>query len=120
MSYSCGLGKICDGTRNCALVQGRAAARRGLESRRPDAAVPAAPVGAHARARARNHAHRREPLYIRLAVPRGRDRQPMLPWLDEHAAPTAWWSEMQPPGARPHSKCTRFMPDQRASPVDSH
>ena len=31
---------------------------------RADAAAPAAPVGAHARARARNHEHRREPLYI--------------------------------------------------------
>ena len=26
---------------------------------------------------------------------------------------------VQPPGARPPSNCTRFMPDQRASPVDS-
>ena len=31
---------------------------------RADAAAPAAPVGAHARARARIHEHRREPLYI--------------------------------------------------------
>ena len=31
---------------------------------RADAAAPAAPEGAHARARARIHVHRREPLYI--------------------------------------------------------
>jgi hypothetical protein len=47
---------------------------------------------ARASTRARNHVHRREPLYIRLAVLREPDRQPMLPRLDEHAAPTAWWS----------------------------
>ena len=35
---------------------------------RADAAAPAAPVGAHARARARIHEHRREPLYIDTPV----------------------------------------------------
>ena len=39
-------------------------------------------MGAHARARARIHVHSREPLYIRPAVLREPDRQPMLPQLD--------------------------------------
>ena len=93
---------------------------------RADAATPAAPVGAHARARARIHVHRREPLYIRHAVLPAPDRHPMLPRLDEHAPPSAWGSQIfirprtmfnrsrtaryrpsagaQPPSARPHSK----------------
>jgi hypothetical protein len=62
---------------------------------RADAAAPAAPVGAHARARARNHEHRRKPLYIRHAVLREPGRHPMLPQLDEYAPPRAWGSMMR-------------------------
>ena len=57
---------------------------------RADAAAPAAPVGAHARASARIHVHRREPLYNRPRRDRAPDRHPMLLRLDEYAPPRAW------------------------------
>jgi hypothetical protein len=49
-----------------------------------------------------NHEHRREPLYIRPAVLREPDRQPMLPRLYEHAAPTGLVSQIF---IRPRERC---------------
>ena len=108
---------------------------------RADAAAPAAPVGAHARARARIHEHRREPLYIRPARLPAPDRHPMLPRLDEHAPPTDLESQIfirpraspyrpwasgcrlsagvQPPRCTPADSHTRLLAHQRRPVTDS-
>jgi len=51
--------------------------RRHVERLKAGAARAAAPEGQHARAPARDHAHRRDLLYLRLAMRAWHDRPPM-------------------------------------------
>jgi hypothetical protein len=76
--------KICNGTGNCTLVQ-EAARRRavGLRWEPTPQRLPRPWVRTREHG-ARNHVHRREPLYIRPALLREPDRYPMLPQLDEY------------------------------------